>query len=145
MAKDHALTALAAFAAALTPPVLGVSVSAAGTALLGTLVAGAWAEPIDSKGRLALVVVGSSVLACFTVAVLPAFDLNWAKAAPQGPLCGVLAVVYRLWLAAVTKRGGQLISSFNPLDWLPSRKTAVAAAVEPLPAEAAKPLAPPES
>lgn len=123
LTTNHDLPALAA-ASALTAPLLGVDVVAAGAAMLGTLIAGAWAEPIDSRPQLALIVVGSTVLACFTIAILPAFGFAWAHTAPQGPLCGLFAAIYRLFFAVAVKRGRALIAAFNPMDWLPGKRPA---------------------
>lgn len=144
--STNQLPALAA-ASALTGPLLGVDVVAAGSAMLGTLFAGAWAEPIESRLQLGLVVVGSTVLACFAVAILPAFGFEWAKTAPPGPLCGVMAAALRLFLGATVKRGRHLIAVFNPMDWLPSRRSSAAAgnAMPAVAADDTKPPAPPET
>lgn len=126
----------------VTVPVLGVTVSGVGAATLGVLAAGAWADPIARPGQLFTVITSAIVLACLVAGLLPAFGMDWAQAAHQGPLCGVLGAVLRLWLAPVVRRGSELIRTFNPRDLLPRVAAAPAVEAPPPVDDAAKPEPP---
>lgn len=116
----------------ISTPVLGVTAITMLACALGTFAAIGYDESKMPRGQQLVLGLSTVIVSAAAVGSIPrAMGWEWSNGGVQGGFGALTAFVFYYLLPPAIKRAKELVSSFNPMDWLPGKRSTPAPPAAP--------------